>query len=363
MMVLAQGFLYHSDSYADDLPYWEDIKGKPQLVVPYTFGPDNAYSRTFSKQTLKPGKVRRVPILVPPGATHMDIQVKTPKGSWGKTRLAVTNPRGHKVDLDHWRASSQDGTTAKANIHGRALTPGIWEVLLYGSFRNPKTTAYDLDITFRGVESQTIRSFASEPGKPPHGSFSVTNRYNTRFQGTANGSVLGFQKNHTVEAEGDGIRVPFHLNGELAGVDFVLRLTPREYNRFTDVAVQIFDNNGKAVAKGGFSNGLATMHFENPGSGSGSVPYTLDIRGGFTDDDGTPWSVEIEETFRRQDPIAVRVNDGARITLYPQVRAHLDFSLAGTPPKPPEGYVNVGHITFRNARSKNTWLHVPIELK
>ncbi len=37
MMVLAQGFLYHSDSYADDLPYWEDINGKPQLVVPYTF--------------------------------------------------------------------------------------------------------------------------------------------------------------------------------------------------------------------------------------------------------------------------------------------------------------------------------------
>ena len=30
------GFLYDSDSYADDLPYWVKVEGKPHLVVPYT---------------------------------------------------------------------------------------------------------------------------------------------------------------------------------------------------------------------------------------------------------------------------------------------------------------------------------------
>jgi putative urate catabolism protein len=30
------GFLYDSDSYADDLPYWVDVGGKRHLVVPYT---------------------------------------------------------------------------------------------------------------------------------------------------------------------------------------------------------------------------------------------------------------------------------------------------------------------------------------
>jgi putative urate catabolism protein len=29
------GFLYDADSYADDLPYWEVVSGKPQLIVPY----------------------------------------------------------------------------------------------------------------------------------------------------------------------------------------------------------------------------------------------------------------------------------------------------------------------------------------
>ena len=30
------GFEYVADSYADDLPYWDDRNGSPQLVVPYT---------------------------------------------------------------------------------------------------------------------------------------------------------------------------------------------------------------------------------------------------------------------------------------------------------------------------------------
>lgn len=30
------GFLYDADSYADDLPYWELVEARPQLIVPYT---------------------------------------------------------------------------------------------------------------------------------------------------------------------------------------------------------------------------------------------------------------------------------------------------------------------------------------
>jgi allantoinase len=36
-LVIAEGgFLYDSDSYADDLPYWHIDAGKPHLIIPYT---------------------------------------------------------------------------------------------------------------------------------------------------------------------------------------------------------------------------------------------------------------------------------------------------------------------------------------
>jgi putative urate catabolism protein len=36
LVVEEGGFLYDADSYADDLPYWVEVAGKPHLVVPYT---------------------------------------------------------------------------------------------------------------------------------------------------------------------------------------------------------------------------------------------------------------------------------------------------------------------------------------
>jgi allantoinase len=36
LLVEEGGFLYDSDSYADELPFWEEVAGRPHLVVPYS---------------------------------------------------------------------------------------------------------------------------------------------------------------------------------------------------------------------------------------------------------------------------------------------------------------------------------------
>jgi peptidoglycan/xylan/chitin deacetylase (PgdA/CDA1 family) len=36
LLVEEGGFIYDSDSYADELPYWQDVAGKPHLIVPYS---------------------------------------------------------------------------------------------------------------------------------------------------------------------------------------------------------------------------------------------------------------------------------------------------------------------------------------
>ena len=38
LVVEAGGFLYDSDAYNDELPYWVEVQGRPHLVVPYTLG-------------------------------------------------------------------------------------------------------------------------------------------------------------------------------------------------------------------------------------------------------------------------------------------------------------------------------------
>ena len=47
------GFLYDSDSYSDDLPYWETYKEKKQLIIPYTL--DNNDMRFATNQGFNSG--------------------------------------------------------------------------------------------------------------------------------------------------------------------------------------------------------------------------------------------------------------------------------------------------------------------
>ncbi|MGG6293054.1 allantoinase PuuE [Leptolyngbya sp. AN02str] len=53
LVVEEGGFLYSADSYADDLPYWNDDYGKPQLIIPYTL--DNNDMRFATAQGFNSG--------------------------------------------------------------------------------------------------------------------------------------------------------------------------------------------------------------------------------------------------------------------------------------------------------------------
>ena len=41
LVVEEGGFLYDSDAYNDELPYWVEVGGRPHLVVPYSLGPND----------------------------------------------------------------------------------------------------------------------------------------------------------------------------------------------------------------------------------------------------------------------------------------------------------------------------------
>ena len=54
LAVEAGGFLYDSDAYDDDLPYWLRVAGRPHLVLPYSF--DNNDSRMNRSQGFETGE-------------------------------------------------------------------------------------------------------------------------------------------------------------------------------------------------------------------------------------------------------------------------------------------------------------------
>ncbi len=321
------------------------------VVRPYTFGRDAGYSLKTSG-ALSPGRIHRIPVLVPPGATSMNVLVDTPKGAWGSTALYVYDPNGHPWRVDSYKASSKRASTASARVGAEDLAPGTWEIVVYGSFRNKKASKYDLSVDFRGVRATPVRRYRSKPGHEPTGSFTVVNTFDTRFSGQVTGTLSGFRKTRKAKVEGDTWESQYSLNDELSAVDLVLTLDPNTYNRFTDVAVNVIDDAGNAVLKEGFVSGVVRLKVRRATASS----FTLQVRGAFAKYSDDPWTMKVRETYEWAAPI------GTHVTLYPHVKETLTFTLAETPPKPPTGYRNHGVIRFRDRKTKQTWLEVPMSL-
>ncbi|MFT5435051.1 MAG: tripeptidyl-peptidase-2, partial [Myxococcota bacterium] len=167
------------------------------IVVPHTFTAANNYRMADSGSRLKPGEIKRYPLLVPPGATSMTIDANVPKGSWGSTVLQLFDPSGRPFAISQRHASSEFGTTARALVQGRDLTAGTWELVTYASWRNRSESRTDVEVRFRGLSAAPIRTVQIDAGEQPYGKFNVTNRYDVPFDGQAMGTFKGFRRVRT----------------------------------------------------------------------------------------------------------------------------------------------------------------------
>ena len=329
------------------------------VVSPYTFEASNRYALDVEDRGLEPGDFDRFPVLVPPGASRMIVTMAAAGDAYCDAVLWLYDPAGHAVAVDEMSASSERNLTAVANVGGKDLTPGIWEVVPLSGFQGKASSRYSLAVRFRGLDASPITTLQTAPGKAATAQLSITNRFDTRFSGSVEGELFGYRRTRTETIDGDTYEGTFHMNSDIERVDLVLRLTPKVYNRFTDVAVNVVDESGAAIAKDGFSTGVARVSVDNPSRTKAST-YTLQIKGGLTKRSEAAWKVTIEETFVRASRNAVGAE--GTVVLYPNVPASVRLTMTGTPPQAPSGYTNVGEVKLTDRKTDEMWLNVPIEL-
>ena len=323
------------------------------VVVPHQVDAAGGYGLT-SELELDPGEHVRVPVLVPPGATSLEVDVSAV--GFAECRLYAFDPEGHPQAPLVPSTSSRSGTTSSFRAGESALSAGTWEFVVVASGGSRRPSRATLDVQFRALDFDPIRSWSLAPGEHPKGSVKVTNRYDTRFDGRVSGQVVGYRKEHEVSASGDTASESYSLNTDIERVDFVLRLDPDVHARFTDVAVGVFDASGNAIVKDGFMTGTARISVAAEGLGSG---FLLKIQGARASGDKNVegFSVAVEETWVRKSAIEIPATD---LVLYPSVPAVIDFELQKTPPRAPDGYVTYGTLTLLDGATDSVWAEIPI---
>ncbi|MBN2366518.1 MAG: hypothetical protein EH225_11325 [Calditrichaeota bacterium] len=307
-----------------DIPEFELLNS---VIIPYLFHEENNYQRKFTNNKLKAGEYNRYFVLVPPGASSMNIRIAASPGEWCGIRAYIFDPEGRQFAwLRDMNAETQKPLTR--TISGASLKPGIWEIVPFAFFHLNRTSSYDMDIHFDGLEimPEVITQVDSLDSRHPRGRFSVTNLFRY-FSGKGSGEIDGYEKTWTPEITGDKYRFDFRTDPNVSAVRFHFTMDENTYGYFTDIAVNIRDSLDKILKTEGLGQRFNEITFIPPDSGI----YSCEIAAGFTypEKSENVWKLEITQKTVISDEIRITAekNNRQNFVLYPLIPAELTFRM------------------------------------
>lgn len=335
------------------------------VIVPYVFDLTSGFSRRWEKITQDPGGVHRYFIRVPEGAASLRVMLSPVDGRYTSSRLNIFDPEGHEFSTAKPFADSTRKQSGTAIIAKDKLAPGIWEVVVMTHYVARGKSTYTLEVEFSGFHYEAPEEIQYDLGGSPRSVFNVKSLFDRAFEGRGRGGLYGIYRRDEKSTKGDRMVFNVTMDKDIATVKLKFRMDRETYSRFTDCAVTVLDDDGSAVARGGFSSRSTALEFDNPTVGTGKTTYTVQILGGLAERGEEPWTVAVEEFYQRSLSIPAKIwCDGFSVfTLYPNRDYLCEFELQGQPTIAPSGFLYYGDIQFRNSRTGRNDLIIPLRLR
>jgi tripeptidyl-peptidase-2 len=326
------------------------------VVVGEDYGPRQDYTRTYTGKDVPQAWIQRTYANVPAGSSAMRVRLEvSPEVGAGEGALARTeicDPEGH-VHGGFVGFASVDGDRVKdMTVLAPDLQPGTWEVDVATSRTAQSASAYKLTISFDGyaTDPDTLTSLSRETtGDPAEATLTVTRQFKGYFRGDVNARIQGFQSARPVEiTDADEWTYPFTLDRQTPRASFHLEMDKKTGNLFTDCAVNILDDEGRAVSATGFDGLVVDIGTTLP-EGSEEADYTLQVVGAFAlAKDMAKWGFDLDEKYYLARPVDGEVTraGGGDLRLYSGVPTKLDVEFTDSWPEPPEELGIFGRVQF-----------------
>ncbi|MEE9212681.1 MAG: S8 family serine peptidase, partial [Phycisphaeraceae bacterium] len=333
------------------------------VVVPHRFGPQNEYRLRLKDQKVDGWQVRRHFVAVPPGASAMHVSLRTPDGKFSNMRIrSIFKPNGDRVSGRDLRLNTRDQKTQGRRTVAEELQPGVWEITANGN-RPDETSHYDLEVRFSGVHTDppVISGWKHPEGELPNGEVTLTQLFDSPVPIETSGMIEGYEVSFDKEIspEDDTAKRSIKFNPQIKAVRIETEFSEVDFARFTDVAVNVFDGEGKAIAKDAMNYRRTTLTASNPDPAKDSVSCDLEVQAAFADSDPEiKAKPKIKLTYLYAEPINISVS-GAE-TLYPGIAEKLKFKLASSPPENPKDTATVGYVKVTNRGTGDEVITVPI---
>jgi subtilisin family serine protease len=328
------------------------------VAVPEPFS-DGALRRRV--ENLAPAKVARMYLRIPANSAGLAVRLEAPAGQKGAAAATLFDPEGRQVAYGLLRPEARK---ADLTVPSSRLEPGVYELTVYAAYANTQPVSLEVNaVTVPLLKPLAEKvSLKTAQGKTPTAELEVFPALDSVLRGNGSGHIVGTLTERTQKVSGTEWERTFSLAPGEASAEFRLSLSPEDYGKFTDIAVQILDADGKALASDGFSYRFAEIALRKPGKPG--EKYTLKVRAAAADPEGEPsWSLQVEELHRFAEPVTLNVTQGKEknLVLYPDRRTALTLEAASVPPALPDGALYLATVTVQDAEREA--LRLPLEIR
>ncbi len=227
----------------------------------------------------------------------------------------------------------------EASIPPRDMAAGVWELDVSARDSNTGPITAALNVETMPLVRPVSRTVELEhpAGSAPRGSIRVTSGLNRTWTGSGSGSVVGTVLHREEDVHGATWTTSLAFAPEESAMDLYLEMPASDWNLFTDVAVQVLDDTGKAILSDGFGYRKLHLHLDRPGQGNPKLTLKIIAATADPSNDSPSWHLSVDQIrrFTEAVPVTVKPSAGQRLILYPDHDAVLELELGATPPAPP----------------------------
>ncbi|MCW9065070.1 MAG: hypothetical protein OQJ78_02145, partial [Ignavibacteriaceae bacterium] len=342
-------------AYRDDKSKFPEFEMQATVVIPFRFSYEDNYSRTWNSEKVEQGLFKRYFIDLPAGQTGMTVKLAASGKDYARARYYLFDPNG--IEVNHSSTINTLDNKNEVEITYFNLVPGVYEVVVDGYFLAKGISTYDLSIQFYGINRLDDNIVDQN-----HNQIEVVNLFNAPSTLNLKGQFTGYEVNHEVTINGsEKFRMPFVLRKGEKSKEFKLEMSKTDYNKFTDLALLIYDTDGVEVNSDalGYSTGSITI---NNSFDSDSTEYVFEIVPGFAHASSSA-DIHLTEitSFKGEYSFDVVGERKSTVTLYPSLPKKLQINYELPNEYFPENSQPIGKITFEYSSTKKTEYELPIK--
>lgn len=298
---------------------------------------------TVPQTVLKRTEFKRIFFYVPEGSEEFTMVFNIPSGNFGNLFFELFDPDGHNVKFSRIKSNTETESGKVVVIKYPLVKPGVWELVPFCHFQQKAKVKFSAKIFVQTVKAVSPVKFEFKEGESPKISFKAYLSALKKKSVNVKAYYKGFYKKECSELEDGNYQTEITIGKGVKAARLVMYLSKKDFNHFTDIAVCVYDKNGKAVIQDGFNFNRLDLVIDGLPEGK----YKVKVIGALFKKGIKGIKLNINRWLYLDNPVSFKPETAI---LYPFVEKEITLEATKVPPVCPEGYRLFGEIYFKDGK-------------